>query len=64
MLKQKENFKHSGIKTRPFCFKSFFFMDGIVETSSNSMAEDISRLKLSTAGGHGRSRKYFRKPLQ
>ena len=29
-------------------------MDSIVETSSNSMAEDFSRSKLSTAGGHGR----------
>ena len=28
-------------------------MDSIVETSSNSMAEDFSRSKLSTAGGHG-----------
>ena len=44
---------------RPFCFRSFLFMDSIiVETSSNSMAEDFSRLKLTTAGGHGRSRKY------
>ena len=58
MLKRKQKFKRSGIKTRPFCFESFFFfMDGIVETSSNSMAEDFSRSKLSTAGGHGRSRK-------
>ena len=39
-------------------------MDSIVETSSNSMAEDFSRSKLSTAGGHGRSRKYLRKPLR
>ena len=53
-----------GLLPRPFCFKSFFFMDSIVETSSNSMAEDFSRSKLSTAGGHGRSRKYLRKPLR
>ena len=32
-------------------FKSFFFMDSMVETS-NSMAEYFLRSKLSTAGGH------------
>ena len=53
-----------GLLPGPFCFKSFFFMDSIVETSSNSMAEDFSRSKLSTAGGHVRSRKYLRKPLR
>ena len=34
-------------------------MDSIVETTSNSMAEDFSRSKLSTAGGHGRSESIF-----
>ena len=38
-------------------------MDSIVENPSNSVAKDFSRLKLSTAGGHGRSRKYLRKAL-
>ena len=38
-------------------------MNSIVETSLNSMAADLSRSKLSTAG-HGRSRKYLRKPFR
>ena len=53
-----------GLLPRPLCFKYFFFMDSIVETSSNSVAEKFSRSKLLTAGGHGRSRKYHRKPLR
>ena len=49
-----------GLLPRPLCF----FTDSIVETSSNWMAEDFSRSRLSTAGGHGRSRKYLHKPLR
>ena len=34
-----------------------------VETSSNSIPIDFSRSKLSTTGGHWRSKKYLSKPL-
>ena len=35
-----------------------------VETSSNSIPIDFSRSKLSTTGGHWRSKKYLSKPLR
>ena len=44
---------------RPLFFKSFFFTHSTTTTSSK-----FSLSKLSGAGGHGRCRKYLRRPLR
>ena len=48
-----------GLFPRPYFFKSFFFTDSMATTSSK-----FSISKLSGAGGHGRCRKYLRRPLR